>query len=327
MEPQPTPDAAAQEGPGLPQAPPGAAQPVPPAPLRLELEPPAARPARAQPEGVALHGAAPPGAEPQGPAAGREASTLTFAEKQGRAVPRVAGVRDWPPGWPGEALAFPGRGPGRAWWALASAGLLALDLLGWVPGLAFLGWLLKVPALLFVLRWQLDLVGMSAAGHDTPSGFGRALALERGDVRSFATFLAWALAWLAPGLLLAFVGPRLHAWQGAAGWGVPVLLVLGGMGVALLALARAVGEPWLARPWWAALWMAQRPLVVLAASAGWWGLGGAEWALARLAREGGWPLLPVGVLVRAASVWGLVACARALGVLGRRVDPQGHRPA
>lgn len=308
------------------RTPPGDA-PLPPAePLRLELEPPAPRPAPcARPPAAEPAPVLPPGAA--SPAAGGAASTLTFAEKHGRAVPRVAGVRDWPPGWPLEALAFPGRGTGRSHWARAAGGLLVLDLLGWVPGLAFLGWLLKVPALLFVLRWQLDLAGMSAAGHDTPTGFGRALALERGDVRSFAAFLALALAWLAPGLLLAFVGPRVNAWQGWAAWAAPALLVLGAMGLSMLALARAVQEPWLARPWWAALWVARRPGIVLAASAGWWGLAGAERALAWLGSGGGWGLLPVGVLVRAASVWGLVASARALGVLGRRVDPQARGPA
>lgn len=316
-----------------------APQGTPPAPLRLELEPLAPRaavppamsvagaPGGAAPSPVAPSTSAPSGAGAGGGACPGEPSARTVAERQGRAVPRVAGVRDWPPGWPLEALAYPGRGPGRARVALASAGLLVLDLCGWVPALAFPGWLLKVPALLFVLRWQLDLAGMSAAGHDRPVGFGRALALERGDVRSFATFLGGALAWLAPGLLLCVVGPRVAAWSGWAAWLAPVLLVLGGMGVALLALSRAVQEPWLARPWWAALWIARRPGLVLAASLGWWGLAGAEWTLARLARDGAWATLPAGVLVRAASVWALVAAARVLGVLGRRVDPAARGPA
>jgi hypothetical protein len=242
-------------------------------------------------------------------------------------VERVAGVRELPPGWPREVLGYPFRGAGVGYVLGATGALFALDLLGWPPGLRFLSWLLKVPALLFVLRWQLDLVGMSAGGRDAPVGFGRALALDRQGVAGFARFLLWFVVLMSPSGVLWLIGPAMLGFVDGTTTLQVALEVVGGAWLAIIALATAVEEPRLKRPWITAVWLLRRPVHALAGSLGWWGLGAAEIALYHLAESGSNLGLPAAVVVRALSVVLLMLSARVLGGLGRRVDPERIGPA
>jgi|GEM_PF-3164500 len=251
----------------------------------------------------------------------------TFAEKHGQAVERVAGVRDHPPGWPLEALRYPVRGRGVALLLGATGALFALDLLGWPESLRFLGWLLKLPVLLFVVRWQLDLAGMSAAGRDEPVGWMRALALDRQGLNVYVRLLLWFGVTMLPSRVLWLLGPRMFGFLPSTRALELVLLILGSAWLAVIALAIAVEEPRLKRPWVTLVWLVRRPFTFLVASLGWWGLGVTEVALSALAGSGEGSTLPAGVVLRAASVYVLMVSGRVLGVLGRRVDAERTGPA
>lgn len=269
------------------------------------------------------------GREAAGTAAGLpqvEPDARTFAEKHGQAVERVAGVRDYPPGWPKEALVYPVRGPGVALLLGATGALFALDLLGWPVGLRFLSWLLKLPVLLFVVRWQLDLAGMSAAGRDEPVGWMRALALDRQGLSVYVRFLLWFGVTMLPSRVLWLLGPSMFGFLPSTRALEVVLLILGSAWLAVIALAIAVEEPRLKRPWVTIVWLVRRPFTFLVASLGWWGLGVTEVALSALAGSGEGATLPAGVVLRAASVYALMVSGRVLGVLGRRVDPERTGP-
>jgi hypothetical protein len=268
-----------------------------------------------------------PPMRPPGPPGEVEVSDQTVAERQGRAVERIAGVRPLPEGWPLEALGYPWRGAGAVRWLIATAVIFGLDLVGWSPSLRFLGWILKVPALLFVVRWQLDLAGMSAAGHDAPGSAQPTLALDRQGIGTFVRLLRWAAFLVAPSAILWLIGPR---WIGIAkGTDAPMfaLLVLASAWLAVIALATAVEAPHLKRPWVTLLWIVRRPVHLLAASAGWWGLAATEVWMPAIAGDGQGPAVMLGALLRAASVALVMVSARVLGVLGRRVDPERNGPA
>jgi hypothetical protein len=251
----------------------------------------------------------------------------TFEEKHGQAVERVAGVRDYPPDWPKEALVYPLRGPGLALLVGATGALFALDLLGWPDSLRFLAWLVKTPVLLFVVRWQLDLVGMSAAGRDEPVGFTRALSLDRQGMNVYVRFLLWFCVTMLPSRVLWLLGPSVTGILPRTGALEVGLLILGSAWLAVIALATAVEEPRLKRPWVTVVWLFQRPFTCLAGSLGWWGLGVTEVAMSALAGSGEGATIPAGVVLRAASVYLLMVSGRLLGVLGRRVDPERTGPA
>ncbi len=319
-----------------------------PPPDGFELEEAVPRPPRSLP-GAPEPAAAGPGA-PGAPAAGAPAppgpptdphlaprltpdgevvqvDTRTVAERRGTAVARVAGVRDYPPGWPLEALRFPIRGHGAGLLAGTTGAVFALDLLGWPPSLTFLSWLVKTPALLFVVRWQLDLVGRSAAGQDAPTGWATALEVDRDGVKTFGRFLLWCFVLLLPHNVLWLLGPSGLGWlAGTGAWEVGLLIAASGW-MAVVALGWALEEPRLRRPWVTAAWLWSRPLTCLAGSVGWWALGVTEAAILALAKSEVWAGLPAALVLRATSIYALMVSARVLGVLGRRVDAARLGPA
>lgn len=256
-----------------------------------------------------------------------EVDARTFAEKHGTAIPRVAGVRDYPPGWPAEVARFPVRGHGAGLLAGTTGALFALDLLGFPESLRFLSWLVKTPALLFVVRWQLDLIGRSAAGHDEPTGWAKALEVDREGVKGFGRFLLWCFVFLLPHNVLWLLGASGLRWiEGTGAWEVGLLIVGSGW-MAVYSLAWALEDSRLKRPWVTLAWLWARPLSCLAGSLGWWALGVAELSIASLARSGTWAALPAAVILRGVSVYALMLSARVLGCLGRRVDPERLGPA
>ncbi len=299
----------------------------------FELDEPPPRPESASPSPIASREPAPPppatlDAPPRAPAGpDLVIDERTFEEKHGQAVERVAGVRDYPADWPKEALSYPVRGQGVALLAGATGALFALDLLGWPDSLRFLAWLLKTPVLLFVVRWQLDLVGMSAAGRNEPVGWTRALSLDRQGMNVYVRFLLWFCVTMLPSRVLWLLGPSMLGVLSQTGALEVGLLIVGSAWLAVIALGTAVEEPRLKRPWVTVVWLVRRPFTCLAGSLGWWGLGVTEVAMSALAGSGDGATIPAGVVLRAASVYLLMVSGRVLGVLGRRVDPERTGPA
>jgi hypothetical protein len=241
-----------------------------------------------------------------------EVDDRTVAERAGRQTPRATERVGNPAGWPREALAFPLRRPGGGFLALGLAALFLLDLLGTVDALRFPGWVAKLLLLVYLLRAQFHVVGTSAAGHDEPTGWTRALAFDHADLWAYARTLIAFGGVLAPGtVLLVFdvLAPGV------------LLLLAGSMYASVVALGAAVGDPALKWPWHAVRWMATRPLHCLVGSLAWWALLGAELVVFRLRDE---PLALVGFVslaLRALCVYGLLLSARVVGVMGRAWGP------
>jgi hypothetical protein len=295
----------------------------------FDLEPLAPSTPRAEPAAVPSGAprAAPTVARAPRPAGGEvEVDTRTVAERQGKAVERVAGVRPPPPRWPLEALGYPLRGHGAALLAGTTAAVFALDLLGWPEALRFLSWMLKTPALLFVVRWQLDLVGHSAAGRDEPTGWGHAIDVHKEDVKGFARYLLWAFVSALPASLLWLLQEYLGWVKGMGAW-IVALFVVGSAWMSVVALGTALAEPRLKRPWVTVLWIFWFPLTCLTGSLGWWALGVAEATVLKSHDVSPWAAVPSGLVLRAASIYALMVSARVLGVLGRRWDPERMGPA
>jgi len=234
----------------------------------------------------------------------------TVAEKRGRAVAVVAGRRPPPQGWPLEALAFPLRRPGPTTIVGAALLLLLLDLASrWN---FFVGLLLKLALLPFLLRWQLCVASTTAGGHDAPSGWGRAMEMSREQIRGLGVLLVAGLLLLAPGLLAGGFG--------RAGLAVALYLVAG-LWLAAGALGQAVGDPRLLRPWHALWWGVRHPVGLLLATAGWWASGLVEWAVANLTDAPTGAFLAASVGMRVAMLYLWLLSARARGVVGRSWSP------
>lgn len=328
---------------------PGDAPPEPESDLRFDLEPEAPRRPRALPDLPAPRpeAAPPPTGAPRAPQAGTASTgpapaaetgaegpvegeapavdVRTFAEKQGRALPSAI-VRPYPPGWPLEVLRYPLRGHGPALLAGTTAAIFVLDLLGWPDDLRFLSWLLKVPGLLFVVRWQFCLIGHSAGGRDEPVGWREAADLSHAGLTWFMKFLWWCFVLVLPSRVLWLFGPSVLGWIQGTGPYEVALLVIASAVMALVALSSALDEPRLKRPWVAAAWLWHKQLLLLAGSLGWWALGVAELSIASLAATDTWAALPAAVILRAVSIYALMASARLLGCLGRRYDPERIAP-
>jgi len=248
----------------------------------------------------------PPEATPE---VGADVDVRTVAERRGEVRPRGAdAVLGPPPGWPGEALRFPFQKPGPGFFAAGLIALVALDLLGLVEVLRFPGWTAKLLLLMFVLRAQFHVIGTSAAGRDRPEGWQGALAFGRDELGPYLRTLGFFAGVLAPGTVLwAFekVTPGL------------LLLALGSMYAAIVALGAALRDARLKWPWRALPWMVRRPLHCLAGSLGWWVLLGSEIALSRLVHEGFWIYGFVAIILRIACLYALLLSARVIGVMGR----------
>jgi hypothetical protein len=254
----------------------------------------AARPAEPKPK---------PKPEPARPASRPEpgeegVDTRTVAERQGRAVEGVSGARPPPPGWPREAFRFPLRAPGPVLIAGWGALLALLDGVGTTP-LWILVLFLKLPVLLFLLRWFLHEAGMSAGGLDRPSGIARVLELERQSLKQFGGIAVCVLLALAPGAILL--------WREQVGWAIVVLLL---------------GSAWLSTALLgAAVWIVNRPLGLLAGASGLWAAVAAEVAAFSLANSSFLTATLAALSLRAAFLYLWLVSARAVGVLGRAWTP------
>jgi hypothetical protein len=134
--------------------------------------------------------------------------------------------------------------------------------------------------------------------------------------KDYVVFMAWAAGLLLPGFLVLFPPSWLPFLPDDRALGV-ALLAVGSAWLAVIALADAVGDPSLKRPWKTLLWIVTRPASCLAASLGWWGLLAAEpIAIALSPWDVGYACLAF-LGLRLLCVYLLLLSARALGVLGR----------
>lgn len=234
--------------------------------------------------------------------------TRTVAERAGTAVPAAMRAAQ-PPGYPKEIWSFPFRRPGPLLLAGLAAGLLVLDLIGVYDSLRFMSWLLKGMALVAMARLQMVLVSRSAAGHDSATGWEKALDLGGDAWSRIAFFLIW---FLAPSLLVLCL--YLFAWQHV----VLLLLVLFALVVLPLAiLATALGDRGILLPWRVVPWLRRGWMEILLAAGAWAFLIGAEWVVGHQQAAGQMMTLLVGVGLRALTAYLWLVAARALGVLGR----------
>jgi hypothetical protein len=306
-----------------------------PAASPFELDAPAKAAPRAVPGDAPVPVPVPAGIDPQGDYERAirqradledkpEVDTRTFAEKKGVAPIRATGVLPPPPHWPLEALRFPFRGHGPGFLAGTTAAVFVLDFLVWTD-FRFLSWMLKTPALLFVIRWQLDLIGHSAAGKDEPVGWRHAIDVDKQGVKSFGWFVVQCFATALPSMILWTL--RWLGWVHNTGpWEVG-LLIVGSAWMSVYALGSALEDSRLKRPWVTVAWLFYRPLTCLAGSLGWWALGVAEVTVLALAKTDTWAAIPAAIVLRATSIYALMLSARVLGVLGRRWDPAKLGPA
>jgi hypothetical protein len=280
----------------------------------FDLEEQAPRPRRTPPPEPFRDPPPPDPAEPE--VAEKEIDERTVDERRGTAVERIAGARPPPPGWPSEALSFPLRGPGKATILGGAAVLAALDAIGWSPALRFPAWILKVGLWAYVFRWQLVQVGMSAAGRDEPTPWGRAQEGHVGGYADFGKFMLWAAALLLPGGIVLLAPGWLGVVPRSAVLGV-VLFVVGSAWLAVVALGTALADPPMRRPWNALAWVFARPGPCLAGALGWWGILAAEPLVGVVGRLDLAPAVLAYFAVRVVNVYLLMLSARALGVLGR----------
>lgn len=251
------------------------------------------------------------------PADGAEVDSRTVAERRGEElVPRGNEEVAAPLDWPAEAFSFPFRPPGGMFLLVGVVVLVLLDLLELTP-LAFVGFLLKLLLVAFVLRAQIFVIASSAAGRDRPVGWQRALDFEADDLWPFVrTCLAFVLLF-APGcLVLKFGNPVLGL----------LLLGVGSMYAGVVALGVALQEPSLKYPWRAFAWMGAHPVPCLVGSLGWWLFVLTEASLQSVSDQG--PLLFgfLSIVLRGACFYGLLVSARFLGVMGRTWLAGGTRP-
>lgn len=278
-------------------------------PFELEPDDEAAEVKGPRPAPAAPDVPAPPEEEPEAPSV----SMQTVAERRGEVAPRGAVERlPNPPGWPGEALGFAFRRPGPGFVTSGVLVLALLDVASLSDALRFPGWMVKLFLLMYLLRAQFHVIGSSAAGRDAPVGWSRALEFDREKFsRYWRTLLFFAgallpgsLAWifhaLAPGLLL---------------------LTVGSMYAAVIALGAGLLDGRLKWPWHALRWMATRPLHCLVGSLGWWMLLGAEFAVSGLRGRSVLLVAFVAVVLRVACMVGLLVSARVIGVMGRSWTP------
>jgi hypothetical protein len=146
------------------------------------------------------------------------------------------------------------------------------------------------------------------------------------DFKGFARYLLWAFVSALPASLLWLLQGYLGWVHGMDAW-IVGLFVVGSAWMSVVALATALGEPRLKRPWVTVLWLFWFPLTCLTGSLGWWALGVAEATVLKGGDVSPWAAIPSGLVLRAASIYALMVSGRVLGVLGRRWDPDRMGPA
>ena len=237
-----------------------------------------------------------------------EVDSRTVAERAGEEVPRGSEDVPMPADWPGEALAFPFRAPGPGFILMGVVVLLPLDLMLVSSAVAFVGWVLKLLLILFVLRAQLLVIGSSAAGHDVPLGWRKALVFERDDLGAYARTVLLFVLLIAPGCFVLAFG---NVWLGM------LLVAVGSMYAAVVALGAALQDRTIKRPWNAFGWIGRWPLYCVVGSLAWWLLVLTEWSLASSADQGLTLIAFLSVILRFAGFYALLLSARAIGVMGR----------
>lgn len=247
---------------------------------------------------------------PEADASGDEPSvdTRTVGERLGKETPRGDDPIDPPDDWPREAFTYPVRGKGIAIMVSIAFVLCLLDIMGAFGVARFPAWILKLVALVFVLRGQLRLIGSSAAGHDVPKGWEKALEFENEALKRWAAFMGMFLFALVPGWVLIIVDlvePGL------------LVLGLGSMYVSVVALGSALEDPKLKLPWNAIPWMLRNPLLCVLGSLGWWVLGLTEYAIAKSYGGGLGLVVFESIVLRLVDAYVVLWSARMLGVMGR----------
>lgn len=248
-------------------------------------------------------------------AASADVDARTVAERRGQGlVPRGNEQVPAPADWPAEAFSFPLRAPGGMFILVGVAALVPLDAMG-VTALAFVGYLLKLLLVAFILRAQIFVIASSAAGRDVPSGWQRALDFDADDLGPFVRTLLVFVLLLAPGSLVLLFG------NVVAGL---LLLGVGSMYASVVALGAALQVPSLKFPWTAFAWMGAHPLPCLAGSIGWWLFVLTEASLQGLGEQGLLLLVFLSIVLRGVCFYGLLVSARFLGVMGRSWSPGGN---
>jgi hypothetical protein len=243
------------------------------------------------------------------PEPGEEVDERTVAERLGRQTPRSTAALGNPRDWPREVLSFPFGRPGPGFMVLTGMVLVGLDLLGTLSAVRFLAWTLKLLMLVYVLRAQFFVIGSSAAGRDAPEGWPKALSFDASEMWAYLRTLALFALLLVPGILLW------HFDRVALG---TLLLLVGSMYAAVVALGAGLADASLKWPWQALKWMGSRPLHLLVGSAGWWTLLASEQALTALSGERFLLVAFVALALRGLCAYMLLVSARVLGVMGRR---------
>ncbi|MDJ0974043.1 MAG: hypothetical protein QNJ98_06250 [Planctomycetota bacterium] len=272
-------------------------------PFELEDDDEAARPAR-QPKPAPVYDDPPEATYVEEP----DVDTRTVSERLGKDRPRGDEVIGPPEDWPRESFSYPVRGKGITIMASVVLIMCPLDIMGAFGVARFPAWVLKLVALTFILRGQLRLIGSSAAGHDVPKGWEKALEFNSDAMKRWAAFMGMFMFALVPGWVLIIVDLV-----------EPGLLVLGigSMYVSVLALGGALEDPRLKLPWNAIPWMLRRPHLCVLGSLGWWALGLTEYALAKSYGSSlGWISIE-SVVLRVVNAYLVLWSARMLGVMGR----------
>ncbi len=242
-----------------------------------------------------------------------DVDTRTVKERQGKQRKATVGPVPPPDDWPGESVQFPLRKPGPALIGAGAVVYVMLDALGYVDGLLFFTWPLKVFVGFFFLCAQLAVISKVADGDDTPEAWKQGLPLETRDARSsiqeYASLMVRAVALFVPALVLM-------QFDGAWFVGV-VLLIVATAYVPVMALGTALGDHTLKWPWNALPWVFKAPLACLGGAVGWWVVGITEVVLLTVRPEGFFLLLVAAIVLRVVCFYALLWSARVLGVLGR----------
>lgn len=263
-----------------------------------------ARPSR-RPSPAPYHAEEP---APVGGDAESDVDKRTVRERMGVQTARGDKSLGPPENWPREAFRYPLSGKGPAIIVSIALVFCALDMLGTAGVARFPAWILKLLMLVFVLRGQLRLIGSSAAGHDVPKGYEKALEFSNDAMKRWAAFMGMFVLSLVPGWALILFD-RVE----------PGLLVLGvgSMYVSVVALGSALEDPRLKLPWNAIRWMAKNPLLCVVGSLGWWILGLSEYAISKSYGGNTALILFESVVLRLVDAYVLMFSARMLGVMGR----------
>ena len=253
---------------------------------------------------------------------GPEVSAVPFRERLDPGSVTKPGRLAPPPGWPGEALFYPLRGRGFLSLAIGAAVIASADVL--TRSNAFLGAIVKVLLLVWVLRWQMRTIVATASGDDRPPRAYDGSAFEGENLGALLGVLVRLLLYAVPAGV-AFVRPYLIDPKDGAHDARSLALVIGLAALAALfapvmMLGAATGNRRMLWPWGAIPWLFRGFFTCVAVAVGWASLVAVEILVTRLPEASLVDIALRCFALRVASVHLLLVGARALGVLGRRFE-------